>query len=313
MAANVSKKPKSQISERTQAAVARVQRIVRVLLPLAIGTALLVLGIFFAWQAWLVWSEESGAREADTVRASAITAINATLTQTSRRVQDALAAPDVAAALAQGPDGRAAAADALAKELPDLKEVEFYSPALDEIIAGDIAKFGYSKAQMLMQAKSIAGPAPLQARLDKAKGTRLAIALPVRSGDAIVAFALVYMPFDPVLRAFHTSHISGARLDLRQGDGRGDIVLGSIGAGSGTSVGDLGEPIQNSLLRIGKGEPDYFIVGSFSLTALTTLAFLCLLGGVAGLWLRRVGMQRAMATLRFAPKPRLRRSPWPRH
>ncbi|HEY6895613.1 MAG TPA: phosphomannomutase/phosphoglucomutase [Rhodanobacteraceae bacterium] len=303
MAANISKKPKSQISVRTQAAVARVQRIVRVLLPLAIGTALLILGVFFAWQAWLVWSEQSGAREADTVRASAITAIGATLHQNLQRVQEALATPEVSGPLAQGAEGYQAASEALAKALPDLKEVEFYSPALDEIIAGDIAKFGYAKAQMLMLAKSTAAPAPLQARIDKTKGTRLAIALPVRSGDALVAFAVVYMPFEPVLRAFRTSHISGARLDLRQGDGRGDVLLASIGAGSGTSVGDLGEPIQNSLFRIGKGEPDYFIVGSFSLSTLTMLALLCLLGGAAGLWLRRVGMQRAMATLRFTPKP----------
>jgi phosphomannomutase/phosphoglucomutase len=110
------------------------------------------------------------------------------------------------------------------------------------------------------------------------------------------------MPFEPVLRAFRTSHISGARLDLRQGDGRGDVLLGSIGAGSGNSLGDLGEPIPGSMLRIGKGEPDYFIVGSFSLGMLVTLALLCLVGGAVGLWLRRVGMQRAMATLRFTPK-----------
>ena len=303
MAANVTKKPKSQISERTHAAVLRVQRIVRVLLPLAIGTALLILGIFFSWQAWLVWSEETGAREADTVRATAITAISATLHQTMQRVQDALATSDVLAALAQGPAGRAAASDALAKALPDLKEVEFYSPALDEIIAGDLAKFGYAKAQMLMQAKSTAKAAPLQARIDKAKGKRLVIALPVKDGDATVAFAVVYLSFEPVLRAFHTSRISGARLDLREGDGRGDVMLGSIGAGSGNSLGDLGEPILDTMFRIGKGEPDYFIVGSFSLGTLTTLALLCLLGGTVGLWLRRVGMQRAMATLRFVPKP----------
>jgi len=302
MAANVTKKPKSQISERTHAAVLRVQRIVRVLLPLAIGTALLILGIFFSWQAWLVWSVETGASEADTVRSSAITAISATLRQTMQRVQDALATPEVLAALAQGPDGRAAASDALAKALPDLKDVEFYSPTLDEIIAGDLAKFGYAKAQMLMQAKSSAKAAPLQARVDKAKGTRLAIALPVRNGDATIAFAVVYLPFEPVLRAFRTSHISGARLDLRQGDGRGDVMLGSIGAGSGNSLGDLGEPIPDTMLRIGKGEPDYFIIGSLSLGTLTTLALLCLLGGAIGLWLRRVGMQRAMATLRFVPK-----------
>jgi phosphomannomutase/phosphoglucomutase len=303
MAANGTKtKPKSQISERTQAAVARVHRIVRVLLPLAIGTALLILGLFFAWQAWLVWSEESGAQEADNVRASAITAIGASLRQTVQRTQDALATPEVLAALSQGAAGRAAASDALAKALPDLREVDFYSPGLDEIIAGDLAKFGYAKAQMLMQAKSTAAPAPLQARVEKGRATRLVIALPVRNKDATVAFAVVYMPFEPVLRAFRTSHISGARLDLRQGDGRGDVLLGSIGAGSGNSLGDLGEPIPGSMLRIGKGEPDYFIVGSFSLGMLVTLALLCLVGGAVGLWLRRVGMQRAMATLRFTPK-----------
>ena len=302
MAANVTKKPKSQMSERTQAAVARVQRIVRVLLPLAVGTLLLILGLFFSWQAWLVWSEETGAREADTVRTSAITAISATLRQTRQRVEDALATPDVLTPLAKGPEGRAAAADAVAKALPDMKGVDFYSPALDEIIAGDLAKFGYAKAQMLMQAKSTAAAAPMQARIDKENGTRLAIALPVKNGDTTVAFALVYMPFEPVLRAFRTSHISGARLDLRQGDGRGDLMLGSIGAGSGNSLGDLGEPIQNSLFRIGKGAPDYFIVGSLSLGMLTLLAFLCLAGGGIGLWLRHVGVQRAMATLRFVPK-----------
>ncbi len=302
MAANVTKKPKSQISERTQAVVARVQRIVRVLLPLAIGTALLILGVFFSWQAFLVWSEETGASEADTVRASAITAINATLRQTLERVEGALATPDVLGALAQGPAGYGAASEALAKALPDLKDVEFYSPVLDEIIAGDLAKFGYAKAQMLMQAKSSGVHAPLQARLDKTKGMRLVIALPVKNGNATVAFAVIYLPFEPVLRAFGTSHISGARLDLRQGDGRGDIVLGSIGAASGNSLGDLGEPIEQSLLRIGKGDPNYFIVGSFTLGTLTMLALLCLLGGAIGFWLRHVGVQRAMATLRFAPK-----------
>ncbi|HEX5124253.1 MAG TPA: phosphomannomutase/phosphoglucomutase [Rhodanobacteraceae bacterium] len=301
MAANI-KKAKSQISERTRAGVARVQRIVRVLLPLAIGTALLILGVFFSWQAFLVWSEETGANEADTVRASAISAINATLHQTLERVEGALATPDVLAALAQGPSGYGAASDALAKALPDLKDVEFFSPVLDEIIAGDLAKFGYAKAQMLMQAKSSGVHAPLQARIDKTKGTRLVIALPVKNGNATVAFAVIYLPFEPVLRAFSTSHISGARLDLRQGDGRGDIVLGSIGAATGNSLGDLGEPIQQSLLRIGKGDPNYFIVGSFTLGTLTMLALLCLLGGAIGLWLRHVGVQRAMATLRFAPK-----------
>ncbi|HEV7490484.1 MAG TPA: phosphomannomutase/phosphoglucomutase [Rhodanobacteraceae bacterium] len=304
MGAKDIKKPLAERSPRMVAAIARVQRVLRVLIPLAIGTLLLALGLFFAWQAWLVHNEESGALEADQVRAAAITAIGAELRATLERVQAALAEDEVLDALAQGSqEGREAASAALAKALPDLGEVEFYSPALDEILAGDLAKFGYAKAQMLMQSQSHAAPAPMQVRFEKGKGQRLMMALPVHKGDAIVAFAVVYMPFEQMLHTFHSVSISGARLELRQGDGRGDLVIAGVGSGTGSSLGDLGEPIPASMLRIGKGEPEYFIMGPRNLGTLTTLAALCLLGGMIALWLRRVGLERAMATLRFTPKP----------
>ena len=306
MAAKDSKKPKpeSESALRAKAALARVRRTARVLLPLAAGTALLLLGVFFAWQAWLVYNEENGAREADQVRAAAIIAVSAELKQAQQRVQAALAEPTVVDALAVGgEEGRQGAAAALAKSLPDLKQADFYSPGLDEVLAGDLAKFGYAKAQMLMQAQAQAHAAPMQVRFEKGKGQRLVMALPVRKDDAIVGFAMVYMPFDPMLRAFRSGHISGARLDLRQGDGRGDLIVASIGAGSGSSIGDLGEPIPDSMLRIGKGEPEYFIVGPRSLGVLIGLALFGLIGGAIAFWLRHVGLQRAIATLKLAPKP----------
>ncbi|HEY6985247.1 MAG TPA: phosphomannomutase/phosphoglucomutase, partial [Rhodanobacteraceae bacterium] len=304
MGAKSNNKGQTERSERMTAAIARVQRIVRVLLPLAIGTALLILGFLFAWQAWLVWNEETGAREADQVRTAAIVAIGAELRQTVQRVQQALGSPPVLNALAEGgAQGRKDAAAAMTKALPDMVEAQFYSPGLDEILAGDLAKFGYAKAQMLMQAQAHSAPAPLRVQFDKGKGQHLVLALPVRQGDAIVAFATIYLPLEPVLRTFRHSSISGARLELRQGEGHGDLVIDGIGSGSGSSIGDLGEPIPDSMLRIGKASPDYFIVGPRSSETLIILALLCLFGGAVGLWLRHVGLQRAVATLRFAPKP----------
>jgi phosphomannomutase / phosphoglucomutase len=304
MGANDTDKPKASSPPRIAAAMARMQRIVRVLLPLAAGTLLLAVGVFFAWQAWLVNNRDSGAQEADQVRGAAITAIAAVLRQTLERVETGLAATPVLDALAQDSDqGQRAAAAALKAAVPDLDEVAFYSPDLKEILAGDLAKFGYAKAQMLMQAQAHAAPAPMQTRFEQGKGQRLVIALPVKKDGATLAFALAYMPFEPVLRAFRARQISGARLDLRQGDGRGDLVIASIGSSSGSSIADLGEPIPGSMLRIGKGSPDYFIVTSAGLGTLAMLALLCLLGGALAFWLRRVGLRHAVAKLRLDRKP----------
>jgi phosphomannomutase/phosphoglucomutase len=303
MGAKEVKKPRVAMSVRMAPVFAALRRIVRVLLPTALGTLLLALGVFFAWQAWLAHDAATGAEEVDQVRATAIAAVGAELKQTLDQVQAAIAQPAVVDALAQGDvAGRQAAAAAMRKTLPELDDVEFYAPGLEEVLAGDLAQFGYAKAQMLMQAQAHGVPAPLQVRLEKGKGRFLVMALPVRKGDALVAFAIAYMPFDPALNAFRAARISGARLELRQGDGRGDLLITSVGATSGTTIGDLGEPIPGSALRVGKGEPEYFIVGPRSLGTLIPLALLCLFGGAAALWLRQVGLQGAMSALRRGSK-----------
>ncbi len=120
MAAKDVKKPRER-SPRMIAAIARAQRILRVLIPLAIGTLLLALGLFFAWQAWLVNNQERGAEEADQLRSNAITAIGAELRRTLQNVQVALADQTVLDALDEGgQQGREAAAVALAQVLPNL-------------------------------------------------------------------------------------------------------------------------------------------------------------------------------------------------
>ena len=89
-AKEIIKKPGSAATAaRIKAVAASLQRVLRVLLPLALGTVLLALGFFFAWQAWLVHDEETGALEADQVRSAAVTAIGAQLKQTVQRVEAA--------------------------------------------------------------------------------------------------------------------------------------------------------------------------------------------------------------------------------
>ncbi|TXG79423.1 MAG: phosphomannomutase/phosphoglucomutase, partial [Rhodocyclaceae bacterium] len=90
----------------------------------------------------------------------------------------------------------------------------------------------------------------------------------------------------------------GARIDLRQGDGIGDVLIASRGESKGSSSGDLGTPIAGSRLRLAIAEPDDQIVVTRNLKILLPLTLLSLLAGFAALWLRQVGMQGAVAAIR---------------
>ena len=285
---------------RLKAMLVRFGPSLRVLVPLAFATLLLALAGFFAWQGWLVWQTEHGAVEADRVRADTIIAIAGQIGRERQHAQQALLDPAVQQALGGAEDApaRAAAATAMKRLLPGATDVEFFSPNLDEVLSGDLQLIGYAKAAELMQAKVNPARPLAETRIEKDAGRQLMLALPAKVGDRTVAFAVVELPFEPILRTFLAARIHGARLDLRQGDGRGDLQIASVGASSGNSIGDLGQPIAGSNLRIAKGEPEYFIVAPRSTGLLGVLATLCLIGGLVALWLRHVGLHGAWTLLR---------------
>ena len=301
--AAASRKPRPGRPSPLHRLFARFAPVLRVLLALAFGTLLLALGVFYAWQGWLVWRTEHGMQEADGVRAQVIQKIATQIAVSEQRARDALASPPVQGALRQDDPARARADARLAMQaqLSDATDVEFFSPNLDEVLSGDLALLGYAKAAALMQAKINPQHPLAEMRIEKGAGRQLMLALPAQVDGHTVAFAVVELPFLPILHAFNQARLDGARLDLRQGDGRGDLMIASVGAASGNSVGDLGEPIPGSRLRIGKAEPEYFIVASRSLWTDVMLAFGCLLGGFAALWLRKVGLQGALAILQRRP------------
>lgn len=274
----------------------------RMLASLALATLLLALGAFLAWQSSLVWRTQHGAEQADRARTEAVSAIAEQVRRAQQRVEQALATAQVQQALrADGPEARERAAAALRALLPEANDAAFFSPDLDEVLSGNLALIGYAKAAALMQAK-VRPERPLaEMRVEKTAGRQLMIALPARVDGELRAFAVVEWPFAPILATFERTPISDARLDLRQGDGRGDLAIASVGNG-GSSVADLGVPIPGTILRIGKAEPEYFIVAPRHLALLVALTLLCLLGGAAALWLRQVGMHKTLALLQRSPR-----------
>ncbi|TCO43058.1 phosphomannomutase/phosphoglucomutase [Dokdonella fugitiva] len=297
MAAPGKTSPKEQVAQ----ALHRVAPALRTLGPFALGTFLLVFGTFMAWQTWLLWLAHRGAESADNARLEAIAAISNEVRERQQGVQQALLDPSVQEPLKLGADGRTAAAAALRQLLPQATDAEFFSADLDEVLSGDLKAIGYAKAAALLQAK-IDPKQPLAEMRTEEAGQQLMIAMPARVGERVVAFAVVELPFKPLLAAFSRTSVSGARLELRQGDGRGDLVIAGIGEHSGSSIADVGEPIPGTRLRIGKADPGYFIMFTESLPVSALLSLLCLVGGIGALWVRSVGHERARAVLQRKPK-----------
>ncbi|MHB8679751.1 MAG: phosphomannomutase/phosphoglucomutase [Rudaea sp.] len=255
-----------------------------------------VAGAFCAWQAWLMWSRISGAHQIDTVTHAELTALNKFVADTRQRVIREVDGDAVAAALATGDDaGRARAAVALKQALPDVISADFYRADLGDVLSTDFAKFGYAKAAMLVQAHQAQIGAPLQSHQIGRQQRILAFALPVVHDRQTLAYAYVELPFEPLLRVFKEQRLSDARIDLRQGEGRGDLVLASIGSMTAhDSLTDIGIGIGGSLFRIG-GSPEEFPIVLPDSLWMAIPAVLILLGlGLFMLQARRIGLQAAL-------------------
>jgi len=268
---------------------------------LLVGAALaLVAAIFCAWQSWQVFSEIRGADEAEHVRQTEVAALDKFVADTRLRVITAVSSDGVTSVLAQpGEDANLAAAQALKQALPDLVAVEFYRADLRDVLSSEFSKFGYAKAATLVQAHQYQRGAPLQSRASAQKQRTLVFALPVLRAKEVVAFAYVELPYEPMLKIFRQPSVADARIDLRQGDGRGDLLLDSIGSrGTPESLTDPGMGVAGSLFRIGSVAEEFFIVLPHNLwltLALTAVAFCVALF----LWMVRAeGWDGALSRLR---------------
>jgi len=276
------------------------------LLPLAAGTLLLLLGLFAAWQTWLIADEGHANDRVHRAQQEAVHRITADLDAQRRAVRAALDHIDPAS-LASAPDAVIAAVKAA---VPQVRAVQFYSAALDEVLHANYREFGYAKAAQLIAAQGVEGPAVAQT-VNVGGDRHISFVMPIGSVQHPQGWAWVELPFAPIEHDFMAVSPAGGRIDLRQGDDRTALSLLSHGAISAIPE-DASLPIPHSTFNVGASLPAAFIV----LPRLWPLAaLLSLLGVGVGVWLlRQAGQSRAAAepeAVEEIPLPEVRRERLP--
>ena len=108
----------------------------------------------------------------------------------------------------------------------------------------------------------------------------------------LAGYAYVQMPIDPLLQVFRQQSLSSVRIDLRQGDGRGDLLLDSIGSTDVSTLNYPGDPIADSMFRIASAQVELPILVSRKLWVVLTLAIGSLAIGLFLFYARKVGWAR---------------------
>jgi phosphomannomutase/phosphoglucomutase len=251
------------------------------LLPLIGGTVLLVLGLFCAWQTWLIADEGNAIAQVHVAQDQAVHVLSDEIAMQRGKVEKVLAAVDPATLMS---DPKQSAA-ALRQQLPQARKLELYSGDLSEVLKANYRVFGYAKAAQLMAAQSAEG-VPLAQSVSYGNGDRrLSLVIPLGPPQQAQAWAWVELPFAPLQQRFDAISPASGRLDLRQGDEQGNMWLLSHGSASAETEA-TGKPVAGSVFSVGVGLPGAFIVlpRSWPLSALLTL--LGLAGGIFLLRLR---------------------------
>lgn len=251
------------------------------LLPLAGGTVLLLLGLFCAWQTWLIADEGNAIERVHVAQDQAVQAMSDEVARQRGMVEKVLAGLDPVTLMSDP----AQSAAALRQQLPQAKKLELYSGDLNEVLKANYREFGYAKAAQLMAAQSVEG-VPLAQSVSYGSGDRrLSLVIPLGPPQQAQAWAWVELPFAPLRQRFDAISSAGGRLDLRQGDEHGNVQLFSHGNASAEAEA-TSKPVAGSVFSVGAGLPGAFIVlpRSWLLSGLLTL--LGLGGSGYLLWLR---------------------------
>jgi phosphomannomutase/phosphoglucomutase len=261
------------------------------------AVALLAVGLLFAWQAWSIFSRGAYARQAEQVSKWEVHELGEQVATIRQRVQQATNSATVAAALAVWSDDARRNAEVVLKQwLPELISVEFYRPDLADVLKTDFSKFGYAKAGLLIQAHHRQAPTPLGSQVAGKKRV-LVIALPVMRDQTAVAYAYVQIPMEALLETFRRQSLSRARVDLRQGDGRGDVLIDSIGSPRVSTAYEPGVGIADSTFRIASAPDEPPILFSKNAWVMAVLALLAIAAGLFLLYAGIAGWERARALL----------------
>jgi phosphomannomutase/phosphoglucomutase len=277
----------------------------RVSTPLLLGgaIALLLAGLFCAWQSWSMWGERNGAGQIERANREQVERLGKFVADARARAIAAAGSDVVTNAFTADDETHAVAQQALKRALPDAVSVQLFRPDVNDVVAGDFAKFGYAKAAMLIEAHRQQHAGLLQSRLSGQQRV-LALALPVQRGEETLAYAYIELPYAPLQEAFRRQRVSDMRMDLRQGGGHGDLLIDTIGStDTGDTLADAGTPVPDSLFRISSRPREFAMYLPDTLWVGVPLTVLLLGAGLVLLWVRKVGFDGVRARLeqrRFA-------------
>ncbi|MCW8806972.1 MAG: phosphomannomutase/phosphoglucomutase [Rhodanobacter sp.] len=254
----------------------------RTAVPLAGGTLLLLLGLFCAWQTWLIATQASAVERVHAAQNQAIRAVADELVRQRSKVQRVLALVDPDTVMSHAQQD----AIMVRMQLPQSVAVEFYSGDLGEVLHANYREFGYAKAAQLMAAQGAEGEPQMESVAGSGGDRRLSVVIPM-GAPQVRAWAWVELSFDPLQKRFESVSPASGRLDLRQGDEPGSLQLLSNGSSSGEAE-ELGKPVPGSVFTVRAALPGAFIVLS---TPWPMSALLALLGLAGGLYLLRMRMR----------------------
>ncbi|MGN6313459.1 MAG: phosphomannomutase/phosphoglucomutase [Rhodanobacteraceae bacterium] len=262
----------------------------------ALGVLLLLAMVFMGWQAWLIARQTQATQALAQARTEAVQRVSAAIAAQRNTVEHLLDSTSLRDALAQGDEtGRERAVQLVQALLPQAHRAGFYSASLGEVLNGNLQQIGYARAAQLLHAQSSGAAVPVEvsARAPKA----LSYVQPVEDAQhKLLGYAAIEMPFSPVRAAFESISVGPGRLDLRQGDGSGDLVLETRGDRGLSTDADHGVPIPDCRLRIAAVPPAYWLPVTQSLTTAAALAVLALFAAMV-LFVARARMRARIETI----------------
>ncbi len=248
------------------------------LLLLVAGALLLAAGAFFAWQAWLIQGQRANVEQVHAAQRQAVRLIAREVARERGQIEQALGRFDPAL-----DGGTPDAMQARLRQLwPQATAIEVYSASQYEVLHADYRRFGYAKAAQLMAATSSNDTPTVQMVNDKGI-RRLSLVIPLGDRAAPSAWAWVEWPLASLQRRFESLPTAGGRLDLGQGDDRGQTRLLSHGAAPGETEDD-GMPVPGTSFSVAVALPDAFIVLPRSVPLAALLALFGLGAGSYLLW-----------------------------
>ncbi len=251
-------------------------------LVLAGATFLLLVGLFAAEQSWQIYQNGQVRHKLVEVRLQARASLTRKIAEIRQQLTQALSDPSLRVDLQMADAaGRQRAAHRLKQLLPKLRQAEFFTPGLHEVLHTDFNRFGYNKAAMLVRAQSLGAMAPVEVHgVPHARSVLLAA--PVDSGPDRLGFVWVVLPFSPLRASFDSTATGGGQLLLRQ---NGQILL-EHGSRAMSGSFALSRPIPGSRLEIEVWPPPIFLLFSDILPLTLLYTFLALSAGIWLLWLR---------------------------